>query len=107
MKFFSEPRQESFGYATNSWPKKTVEQFKKILNLDNNQRPLAGQPARAAEAMEFEAAQGHSADVEHLRNFYDAIRTGSKDIEDIRFGADAVRIGHMINIACNKNKVVN
>ncbi len=106
MKFFSESRQESFSYATNSWPRKTVDQFKKILNLDDNQRPLSGRQPRAAEALEFQATDGHSPDVEHLRNFYDAIRTNSGVIEDIRFGANAVRVGHMINIACKEGKVV-
>ena len=68
----------------------------------NDLRPkrIDGRKAQAVEAMNFEAAERHNADMAHLRNFYDAVRTGSGVIEDIRFGADAVRIGHMINMAC-------
>jgi len=107
MKYYCEPRQESFSYATNSWPTKTVEQFKQILNLNDRQQPYASQQASAGEALSFKAGEGDDSDVAHLRNFYDAIRTGSKVIEDIGFGANAVRVGHMINMACKTGKVVH
>lgn len=106
MKYFYQPPRESFGYATNSWPRRTVEEFRRNLDLDERQQPLQGRRPRAAEALTFESPEGHSADMAHLRNFYDSIRTGSEVIEDIRFGANAVRVGHMVNMACRTGKVV-
>ena len=107
MKYTYQPPQESFGYATNSWPVKTVEQFKQILNLTEKQQPQSALKARAVEAMTFEADKGHSADIAHLQNFYDGVRTGSGLIEDIRFGANAVRVGHLVNLACKTGQVVH
>lgn len=106
MKYFYEPRRESFRYATNSWATETVEQYIDIMNLDENQSPLVGTPPRAAEPMQYKAERGDSPDVAHLRNFYEAIRTGSKPIEDIRFGNNAVRVAHMVNISCKTGKIV-
>jgi len=106
MKYFYEPRRESFRYATNSWATETVEQYIDIMNLDENQSPLVGPPPRAAEPMQYKAERGDSPDVAHLRNFYDAVRSGSKPVEDIRFGNNAVRVGHMVNLSCKTGKVV-
>ena len=106
MKYFYEPCRENFRYATHSWATETVEQYIDIMDLDENQSPLVGPPPRAAEPMQYKAERGDSSDVAHLRNFYDAMRTGSKPIEDITFGNNAVRVAHMVNLSCKTGKVV-
>ena len=106
MKHYDEPPRESFRYATNSWATETVKQYIQIMSLDKNQSPLVGSPPRAAEPMHYRAEGGDSSDVAHLRNYYDAVRTGSDVIEDIRFGVNAVNVGHMVNLSCKSGKVV-
>lgn len=106
MKYYDEPLRENFRYATHSWATETVKQYIRIMNLDDNQSPLVGSPPQAAEPMHYRAEGGDSSDVAHLRNFYDAVRTGSDVIEDIRFGVNAVNVAHMVNISCKSGKVV-
>jgi len=106
MKYYDEPPRESFRYATNSWATETVKQYIQIMNLDENQSPLVGTPPQSAEPMHYRAGDGDNSDVAHLRNFYDAVRTGSEVIEDIRFGVNAVNVGHMVNLSCKSGKMV-
>jgi predicted dehydrogenase len=105
MKFFFEPRQESYNYSTHSWATPTVEQFKDIMNLNDKQTPLIDPPPQAAEPMSFDAKDAEDSTAAHLRNFYDAIRKGTKPLEDIRFGVNAVNVGHMVNISFKTGKI--
>ncbi|HUU28273.1 MAG TPA: Gfo/Idh/MocA family oxidoreductase [archaeon] len=104
LKHYYEPRQESFGYATNSWATKTVEQFKQIMNLDDKLQPLTNPPPKAADPIEYRSTREGSTTA-HLRNFYDAIRTGTQAVEDMRFGANAATVAHMTNISNNAGKI--
>jgi predicted dehydrogenase len=96
LKYFYEPRTESFGYSTHSWPKATVARFREVMNLSESLRPLDG-PA-AAEPVEYTSSD-EDATRAHVRNWIDAIRTGGAPIEDVTFGAHAALVGHMCNLS--------
>jgi hypothetical protein len=96
LKLFSEPRSESFGYSTHSWPKATTEQFRKLMNLNDRLTPLDG-PA-SADPVEWKSDDEDSTRA-HLRNWVEAIRSGGKPIEDVRFGHHAALVGHMCNVS--------
>ena len=96
LKLFSEPRAESFGYSTHSWPKATTEQFRKVMNLNDGLTPLDG-PA-TAEPVEWKSADEDSTRA-HVRNWIEAVRGNGKPIEDVRFGHHAALVGHMCNVS--------
>jgi predicted dehydrogenase len=96
LKLFHEPRGESFGYSTHSWPKATTAQFKTLMNLKDDLTPLDA--PTAAEAVEFKSSD-EDATRAHVRNWADAIRNGTKPIEDVRFGHHAALVGHMCNVS--------
>ncbi|MBN2290512.1 MAG: Gfo/Idh/MocA family oxidoreductase, partial [Candidatus Glassbacteria bacterium] len=89
LKYYYQPMQEAFGYATHSWAAETADRYREIMGLDEKMRPLAGRPAGASEPMEYSPSGGDDEDTAHLRSFYDAVRTGAKPAEDVRFGNDA------------------
>jgi len=103
FKYFYEPRSESFGYSTHSWPKATVDQFRKLMNLNDRLAPLDG-PA-AAEPVEYKSNDEDSTRA-HMRNWIETIRTGGKPIEDVRFGHHAALVGHMCNLSYKSGKPV-
>jgi len=103
FKHFYEPRSESFGYSTHSWPKATVDEFRKRMNLSDRLTPLDG-PA-AAEPVEYKSSDEDSTRA-HVRNWVEAIRTGGKPIEDVRFGHHAALVGHMCNLSYKAGKPV-
>lgn len=106
MKYFYEPRRENYRYPTYSWERGTVEQFKDIMNLDDDLSPLKDAPPSAGEGFEFGSGNAEGSTTAHLRNFYDAIRTDSKAIEPMEFGVNAVNVGHMTNISFKTGKIV-
>jgi predicted dehydrogenase len=103
FKHFYEPRSESFGYSTHSWPKATVDEFRKRMNLSDRLTPLDG-PA-AAEPVEYKSSDEDSTRA-HVRSWIEAIRTGGKPIEDVRFGHHAALVGHMCNLSYKAGKPV-
>jgi predicted dehydrogenase len=103
FKYFYEPRSESFGYSTHSWPKATVEQFRKLMNLNDRLTPLDG-PA-AADPVEYKSNDEESTRA-HMRSWIEAIRTGGKPMEDVRFGHHAALVGHMCNLSFKAGKAV-
>jgi predicted dehydrogenase len=102
LKLFYEPRSESFGYSTHSWPKATTEQFKKLANLKDDLTPLDG-PA-AADPVEWKSSDEDSTRA-HVRNWVEAIRGNGKPIEDVRFGHHAALVGHMCNVSHRRGGV--
>ncbi|HVO12603.1 MAG TPA: Gfo/Idh/MocA family oxidoreductase [Vicinamibacteria bacterium] len=96
MKVFTEPRAEGFEYSTHSWPKATTEQFRELMNLDAELRPLDG-PATAA-PLEWKSNDEDSTRA-HVRNWVEAIRGDGRNIEDVRFGHHAALVGHMCNLS--------
>ncbi len=102
--WYYEPRTESFDYSTHSWPAATVGQFKKLMNLDDKQRPLDGPPAAAP--VEYRSPNDEDSTRAHVRNWIEAIRTGGKPIEDARFGHHAALVGHMCNLSYRAGKPV-
>jgi predicted dehydrogenase len=96
LKLFHEPRGESFGYSTHSWPKATTAQFKTLMNLKDDLTPLDA--PTAADPVEFKSSDEDSTRA-HVRNWVDAIRNGTKPIEDVRFGHHAALVGHMCNVS--------
>ena len=103
FKHFYEPRTESFGYSTRSWPKATTARFKELMALGDNLTPLDG-PA-SAEPVEYKSNDEDSTRA-HVRNWIEAIRTGGKPIEDVRFGHHAALVGHMCNLSYKAGKPV-
>jgi predicted dehydrogenase len=102
FKHFYEPRSESFGYSTHSWPEATVARFKELMNLDDKLRPLDGPPA--AEVVEYKSPNDEDATRAHVRNWIEAVRTGGKPIEEVRFGHHAALVGHMCNVSHKAGK---
>ena len=102
LKLFYEPRSESFGYSTHSWPKATTEQFKKLANLKDDLTPLDG-PA-AADPVEWKSNDEDSTRA-HVRNWVEAIRGNGKPVEDVRFGHHAALVGHMCNVSQRRGGV--
>jgi predicted dehydrogenase len=103
FRYFYEPRSESFSYSTRSWPNATVDQFKKLMNLNDKLTPLDG-PA-AAEPVEYRSSDEDSTRA-HVRGWIEAIRTGGKSVEDVRFGHHAALVGHMCNESYKAGKTV-
>ncbi|MFC1614303.1 Gfo/Idh/MocA family protein [Gemmatimonadota bacterium] len=107
LKYYDEPAQEGFRYATKSWSEETAGRYREIMGMDENMRPLKGRSARGRQPIEFrEDEGGDSEDTGHLRTFYDAVRNGSKPVEDIVFGNNAARVAHMANMSFKEGKVV-
>jgi len=104
FKYFYEPRSESFGYSTHSWPKATVTRFKELMSLNDRLSPLDGPPV--AEPVEYKSPNDEDSTRAHVRNWIDAIRTGGKPIEDVRFGHHAALVGHMCNLSYKAGKPV-
>ncbi len=103
FKYYYEPRGESFEYSTHSWPKATVVEFRRRMNLNDKLTPLDG-PA-AAEPVEYKSSDEDSTRA-HVRSWVEAIRTGGKPIEDVRFGHHAALVGHMCNLSYKSGKPV-
>jgi predicted dehydrogenase len=97
FRYYYEPRAESFGYSTHSWPKATVARFRELMNLNEKLTPLDGPPA--ADVVEYKSPNDEDATRAHVRNWIEAIRTGGKPIEDVRFGHHAALVGHLCNIS--------
>lgn len=103
FKHFFEPRSESFGYSTHSWPKATTARFKQLMNLNDRLSPLDGPVS--ADPVEYKSNDEDSTRA-HLRNWVDAIRSGGQPIEDVRFGHHAALVGHMCNLSYKAGKPV-
>jgi predicted dehydrogenase len=102
--FFQEPRDESFGYSTHSWPKTTTARFRELMNLNDKLTPLNG--PEAAEPVEYKSPGDEDSTRAHMRDWIEAIRTGGKPIEDVRFGHHAALVGHMCNLSYKSGKPV-
>jgi predicted dehydrogenase len=103
FKHHYQPRTESFAYSTHSWPRATIAEFRRRMNLGENLVPLDG--PMAAEAVEYKSSDEDSTRA-HVRNWIDAIRNGTKPIEDVRFGHHAALVGHMCNLSYRSGKPV-
>jgi predicted dehydrogenase len=97
-----EPRSENYEYSTHSWPDATVAQFRKLMNLDEKNRPVDGPPA--ASPVEYRSPNDEDSTRAHVRNWIEAIRTGGRPIEDVRFGHHAALVGHMCNLSYRAGK---
>jgi predicted dehydrogenase len=104
FKFFHEPRAESFGYSTHSWPKATTAAFRQLMNLNEKLTPLDG--VESAAAVEYTSPNDEDSTRAHMRDWIEAIRTGGKPIEDVRFGHHAALVGHMCNLSYKAGKPV-
>jgi predicted dehydrogenase len=102
FKYYYEPRTESFGYSTHSWPKATTARFKELMSLNDSLTPLDG-PA-VAEPVEYKSPNDEDSTRAHVRSWIEAIRTGGKPIEDVRFGHHAALVGHMCNVSYKAGK---
>jgi predicted dehydrogenase len=101
---FYEPRGEGFAYSTHSWPKATVEEFRRRMSLNDKLQPIDG-PAAAAPS-EYRSPNDEDSTRAHLRDWIEAIRTGGKPVEDVRAGHHAALVGHMCNLSYKSGKPV-
>jgi predicted dehydrogenase len=97
LKYYYEPRTESFTYSTHSWPKATIARFREVMDLTDGLVPIDG-PA-AAEPVEYTSPQDEDSTRAHVRNWIEAIRGEGSSIEDVRFGHHAALVGHMCNLS--------
>jgi len=104
FKLFHEPRAESFGYSTHSWPKATTARFKELMGLTDRLTPINGE--ETADPVEYKSPNDEDSTRAHMRNWIEAIRTGGKPIEDVRFGHHAALVGHMCNLSYKAGKPV-
>jgi predicted dehydrogenase len=104
FKFYDEPRSDSFGYSTHSWPKATTARFKEVMGL--NDRLAAMDGPETADPVEYKSPNDEDSTRAHMRNWIEAIRTGGKPIEDVRFGHHAALVGHMCNLSYKAGKPV-
>jgi len=101
--FFHEPRLDTFGYSTHSWPKATTARFRELMGLNDKLAPIDG-PETAA-PVEYKSPNDEDSTRAHMRNWIEAIRTGGKPIEDVRFGHHAALVGHMCNVSHRSGKI--
>jgi len=104
FKVYHQPRTENFTYSTHSWPKATIARFRELMALNESLAPIDG--AMVAEPIEYKAPNDEDSTRAHLRNWVEAIRTGTKPIEDVRFGHHAALVGHMCNLSYKAGKPV-
>jgi predicted dehydrogenase len=105
LKYFYEPRTESFAYSTHSWPRATIARFRELMDLTEELTPIDG-PAEA-EPVEYRSPNDEDATRAHVRNWVEAIRTGGAPIEDVRFGHHAALVGHMCNLSFKAGRPVH
>jgi hypothetical protein len=106
MTYFHKPAKENFNWSTQCYPKAMREKIRLVMGLDERMSPVSGNPAEASEPVEYRNEGSEDSTTAHLRNFFDAIRSGGTPIEPIRFGVDAVNVGHMVNASCQSGKLV-
>lgn len=97
LKYYYEPRSESFGYSTHSWPRATVARFREVMGLTEELVPIDG-PA-SAEPVEYRSPRDEDSTRAHVRSWIEAIRGAGSPIEDVRFGHHAALVGHMCNLS--------
>ncbi|MEA2063759.1 MAG: Gfo/Idh/MocA family oxidoreductase [Gemmatimonadota bacterium] len=107
IKYYFEPRRENFRYPTFCWTRQTVKEFAEIMNLDEDLSPIINSPPSAENPLEIRSEGGEGATTAHLRNFYDAIRNGTKAVENAAFGHHAALVGHMANISYKTGEIAH
>jgi predicted dehydrogenase len=97
-------RVEGYGYPLESWPKDLKEQFIE----EHKDDPLADvgtaskQPKRKKETV-TQRAEGTE---DHIRNFFDCIKTRKQPIENVEFGCGTAVAAHMANISYREKRQV-
>lgn len=80
------PRETEPGYTIDTFPKQVREDFLRTYRQQHPQPRVNADSIRPQAEMKFNAPAGHSAHLEHHRNFYNAVRTRKPFFEDSVFG---------------------
>jgi len=93
----TEPQPES--YSIYGWETKTRNEY-----LENWRKehplPAPGKFATVKSAQSFQAPPGYDADLEHMNNFLESVRTRKSSVEDAVFGNNTTIACHMANYSC-------
>jgi predicted dehydrogenase len=94
-----EPVIENYTYATNRWTDELKRSYAERHDLDPatmRPRATAALTKPAPEAIE---TPGPDSTEEHLRRFYDSVRTRRQPTQDARMGHQCATVGHMVNLS--------
>lgn len=88
---------ENYLYPLSSWPKDTKQQFIEAHQND----PLADVGTAAKQPKRQKEFYAHRAEgtEDHIRNFFDCVRSRQRPIEDVEFGCGTAVACHMANIS--------
>ncbi len=89
-------------YYSLSFPKKIREEYARGWHGEHDPKPGA---QRVEESVTFHAPPGYSEGREHLRNFFDAVRTRRPIVEDATFGNHTAIACHMANYSYFRNTI--
>ncbi len=84
------------------WPKKTRMEYAEHWEEEHDQKP---ETAIAVEAATFHAPAGYSDGRDHMRNFFQSVRTRQPSVEDATFGNNTAIACHMANYSYFKKTV--
>jgi hypothetical protein len=82
------------GFA-RAWPSRLRNAYIEQWHEENDPEP--GQAKVATASQRYVAPRGHSASIEHFRDFFTAMRTRGTTIEDATFGHNTALACHMAN----------
>jgi len=92
------------GYNIDTFPKAVQDQFLKEYRA---QYPPADPSVRESSDEVYSAPPGYSDSLDHFRNFFTAIRSGSKVVEDASFGVRAAGPALLTNESFYENRIMN
>lgn len=98
---YRQPIRDSFWYSTLGWPEKTRLAYYEANDID----PQTHRPRNAPQGgpPETIAVQGDHL-LEHMKAFFEAVRTRKQPLEDAEFGDKASNVGHMVNLSYRAGK---
>jgi len=104
MKFHPENVHENNSWIVRSWPKELERQYYQDAEIRKEELTWTREPEALMQGEEFEE-QGESPTLQHLRNFFSAVRDRSKPEEDEVAGHRAAACAHLINYSAEKGEM--
>lgn len=97
------PPRGAPGYTIGTFPEETREEFMEAYR-EHYPEPDSVSLSQDSETV-YETPDGYSARVEHFKDFFNAIRTGSKVIEDSTVGFRAAAPALLANVSYREDRV--
>ncbi|MFN0122075.1 MAG: Gfo/Idh/MocA family protein [Blastocatellia bacterium] len=104
--FTPESKYDDNGWIVASWSRALQADYYKDPKIIAAEMP-DDQPGRMIEGQERWEQLGEDADITHLRNFINGVRTRKQPYEDAMVGHRAAAVPHLINLSAQKQKVVH